>query len=169
MLVRGIEDEVLPTCQRHGIGVITWAPLAGGWLSGRIRDEDSDPGSRTASRLRNADLDSPALLRKLDAVDRLTVLARDEGLELARMALAWATEHPVVSSVLIGPRREDQLTSMLDAVDLKLDPAILDAIDAIVEPGTNLMHDDGGRDWLYGRPVLRDVADRRQPRSKISD
>jgi aryl-alcohol dehydrogenase-like predicted oxidoreductase len=165
ILVRGIEADVLPSCRRHRIGVITWSPLAGGWLSGRIRDADEDPASRTAARLKNADLGDATLQRKLDAVDRLSALARDAGMTLPTLALAWAAEHPAVSSVLIGPRREDQLTSLLDAADVHLDLATLDAIDAIVAPGVNLAQDDAGRDWLYGRPVRRSPADRRRPRN----
>jgi aryl-alcohol dehydrogenase-like predicted oxidoreductase len=169
ILVRGIEDDVLPACHRHRMGVITWSPLAGGWLSGRIRETDDDLGSRTAARLRNADLNDRNLQRKLDAVDRLSTLSADVGMSLPTLALAWTAEHPAVSSVLIGPRREDQLTGLLDAADVQLDVSCLDAIDAIVAPGVDLVHDDGGRDWLYGQPVHRSPADRRHPRASELD
>lgn len=164
ILVRGIEEDVLPACHRHRMGVLTWSPLAGGWLSGRIRAIDKDPASRTAARLRNADLSDLALQRKLYAVDRLSALADEAGMSLPTLALAWAAEHPVVSSVLIGPRREDQLSGLLGAADVQLDAGCLDAIDAIVPPGVDLVHDDAGRDWLYGRPVSRDPATRRRSR-----
>ena len=168
ILVRGIEDDVLPASQRHRMGVITWAPLAGGWLSGRIRETSEDRGSRTAARLKNADLADAGLQRKLNAVDRLSALASDAGMSLPTLAVAWAAEHPAVSSVLVGPRREDQLTSLLEAADVQLDPSHLDAIDAIVPPCVDLVHDDAGRDWLYGLPVRPDPALRRRPHTSDS-
>lgn len=161
MLVRGIEGDVLPACRRHRMGVITWSPLAGGWLSGRVRDESSDRSSRTASRLRLADPESPAVRRKLTAVDGLSDVAARAGLSLPTLAVAWATQHPAVTSVLLGPRSEAQLTSLIAAADVELDTATLDAIDDVVAPGVDVDPVDAGRHWLYGRPVHPDARERR--------
>jgi len=142
ILCRHIEREVLPVCQRHGIGVLTWSPLSGGWLTGKYRAAGAAPeGSRAATNPEHFDGDNHA---KAAAVDRLRSVAEQAGLPLAHLALAWAAEHPVVSSVLIGPRTDEQLIDLLEAIDVKLDTDTLDAIDEIVAPGTNLNPADAG-------------------------
>ncbi len=145
LLVRGIEFDVLPTCQRHGMGVIPWSPLAGGWLSGKWRKGGEAVTSKRAERLpRRYDLTIPANQRKLDAADALGALADEVGLPLPHLAIAFVLEHPAVSSAIIGPRTMDQLTSQLDAASITLDRAVLDRIDEIVPPGTNFSLDDAG-------------------------
>src|SRR4029077_13103677 len=80
ILVRGIEADVLPTCQRYGMGVIPWSPLGGGWLSGKWRKGNDDLRSRRARRIPDRyDLTKPENQRKLDAADALAVLADDAG------------------------------------------------------------------------------------------
>src|SRR5919202_2535897 len=95
MLVRGIENDVLPTCRRHGMGVIPWSPLAGGWLSGRWRKGAEPPTSTRAERLpQRYDLSLPGNQRKLDAADALGALADEAGMSLVELALAWGIRHP---------------------------------------------------------------------------
>ena len=142
ILCRHIERDVLPACQRHGIGVIAWSPLSGGWLTGKYRAAgDAPEGSRAATNPEHFDGDNEA---KAAAVDRLRGVADQAGLPLVHLALAWATEHPAVSSVLLGPRTDEQLTELLGATDVKLDADTLDAIDAIVAPGTDVNPADAG-------------------------
>jgi aryl-alcohol dehydrogenase-like predicted oxidoreductase len=160
ILVRGIEGDVLTTCQRHGMGVIPWSPLAGGWLSGRWRLGAEDPGSRRAARIPDRyDLSKPENQRKLEAADALAVLADDSGMSLVHMAIAWVIRNPAVTSAIIGPRTMEQLTSQLDAADLKLDREVLDKIDEIVPPGTNFTWADAG----YSPPMVADAHKRRRP------
>ena len=145
MLVRGIEADVLPTCERYGMGVIPWSPLAGGWLSGRWRLGSPDASSRRASRVPDRyDLDKPENQRKLEAADALGALADDAGIPLVHLAIAWVINHPSVTSAIIGPRTMEQLTSQLPAVDVELEPDLLDAVDRIVPPGTNFSWADAG-------------------------
>src|SRR5437868_768367 len=76
MLIRAVENDVLPTCQRYGMGVIPWSPLAGGWLTGRWRKGQEPPESRRADRIpQRYDLSLPSNQRKLDAVEELAQLA----------------------------------------------------------------------------------------------
>src|SRR5919107_364368 len=83
ILVRGIEADVLPTCQRHGIGVIPWSPLAGGWLSGKYRKGQDTPSSTRAERLPGRyDLSLPGNQRKFEAADALGALADEVGIPL---------------------------------------------------------------------------------------
>ena len=146
ILVRGIEGAVLPVCLEYGMGVIPWSPLAGGWLSGRF-GHGRDNSSRRAERIpARYDLSVPGNQRKLDVVTELTAVADDAGLSLIELALAFVLEHPAATSAIIGPRTMEHLESQLPAADLRLEPAVLDRIDEIVPPGTNVNPSDGG--WV---------------------
>jgi aryl-alcohol dehydrogenase-like predicted oxidoreductase len=159
MLVRGVEAEVLPACRQYGMGVISWSPLAGGWLSGRWRKGQEPPQSTRAERLpQRYDLSLPANQRKLEAADALASLAEDAGTSLIHMALAFALNHPAVTAAIIGPRTMEQLESQLGAVDVRLDATLLDRIDEIVPPGTNFSLADAG----FTPPALADASLRRR-------
>jgi aryl-alcohol dehydrogenase-like predicted oxidoreductase len=159
MLVRGIETEVLPVCADYRMGVITWSPLAGGWLSGRWRKGQEAPESTRAERLpQRYDLSVPGNQEKLDAADGLAMLAEKAGISLVHMAIAFVIQHPAVTSAIIGPRTMEQLVSQLGAADLVLDDDLLDQIDDVVPPGTNLNASDNG--WLP--PSIVDPAQRRR-------
>jgi aryl-alcohol dehydrogenase-like predicted oxidoreductase len=161
MLVRGIEADVLPTCERYGMGVIPWSPLAGGWLSGLWRKNADTPTPTSAARKRLAaryDLTLPANQRKLDAADQLAQLADEAGIPLIQLAIAFVANHPAVTAPIIGPRTMEHLESQLPAADVVLDQALLDRIDEIVPPGTNFNPADGG--WAH--PALQPEARRRQ-------
>jgi aryl-alcohol dehydrogenase-like predicted oxidoreductase len=160
ILTRGIENEVLPVCQKYGIGVIPWSPLQGGWLSGRYRKDAEIAGPTSAARQRltsRYDLSLPENQRKLDAADALAQLADEAGLSLIEMALAFVANHPAVTSAIIGPRTMEQLESQLPAAGVTLTTEILDRIDAIVAPGTNLNPADAG----WASPALEPAARRR--------
>ncbi|HWG74901.1 MAG TPA: aldo/keto reductase [Acidimicrobiales bacterium] len=158
ILVRGIEADVLPVCERYGMGVIPWSPLASGWLTGRF-GTGKDNSSRRAERIPSRyDLSMPGNQAKLDAVDRLAEVADDAGITMVELALAFVLEHPAVSAAIIGPRTLDQLEGQLGAPDIRLDADVLDRIDGIVAPGTNLSADDAG--WTA--PALQDPASRRR-------
>ncbi len=142
ILARGAERAVLPTCRRHGMGVLTWSPLAGGWLTGKYRT-GIPADSRGATSPEHFDGENPA---KTDAVEALAEIADDAGVSLTHLALAWNVEHPAVTAALIGPRTMDQLDDLLGAADLRLDTDVLDAIDRVVAPGTDLNPADAGWD-----------------------
>jgi len=158
MLIRAVEADILPTCRRHGMGVIPWSPLAGGWLSGRWRKGQDAPDSARADRLPSRyDLSIPGNQAKLDAADQLAQLAEEAGMSLIHLALAFVIHHPAVTSAIIGPRTMEHLEGQLGAADVKLDPAILDRIDEIVPPGTNVNPADTG----WQNPDLEPAARRR--------
>jgi aryl-alcohol dehydrogenase-like predicted oxidoreductase len=158
ILVRGIEADVLPTCLEHGMGAIAWSPLAGGWLTGRWRKGAEAPTSRRAEMIpQRYDLSLPANQAKLEAADALAQLADEAGMSLIDMALAFVLDHPAITAAIIGPRTMEQLESQLGAADVQLDSALLDRIDEIVAPGTNLNPADAG--WT--NPALEPAARRR--------
>ncbi|GAA3130848.1 aryl-alcohol dehydrogenase-like predicted oxidoreductase [Kribbella aluminosa] len=138
LLQRGAEAEVLPVAEQYGLGVLTWSPLASGWLSGAVRAGQAVTTSRSAVMPERFDTTIPANAAKLEAVEQLAKLADQSGLTLIQLALAFITTHPAVTSALIGPRTLDHLNSQLAAADTTLTPDILDAIDTIVAPGTDL-------------------------------
>ncbi|MCU1484073.1 MAG: aldo/keto reductase [Actinomycetia bacterium] len=139
---RGIERAVLPTCRRYGMGVIVWSPLDGGWLSGRYRTAaDFDEGSRIvrlANRWGGFDPEAELNRRKLELVGHLATLADDAGIPMAHLATAWVLEHPDVTSAIIGPRTMPQLEDSLASAGLRIPTEILDAIDELVPPGTDV-------------------------------
>jgi aryl-alcohol dehydrogenase-like predicted oxidoreductase len=145
LLIRGIENDILPTARRHRMGVIPWSPLAGGWLSGRYRKNEDVPESRRAQMLPSRyDMSLPGNQRKLDAADALAKLAEEAGMSLIHMALAFVIRHPAVTAAIIGPRTMDHLESQLGAADVELSDDVLDKIDEIVPPGVNVNPADTG-------------------------
>jgi aryl-alcohol dehydrogenase-like predicted oxidoreductase len=157
LLVRGIELDVLPTAQRHDMGILTYSPLSGGWLSGNW-SADSSPTSPARQRLvARFDMSLPENQRKLETVEHLATVADDAGLTMIELAIAFVVNHPAVTSAIVGPRTMEQLDSQLPAADVVLDAAVLDRIDEIVKPGVNL----NPADTSYGEQVLQPHLRRR--------
>ncbi len=159
ILVRGIERDVLPVVQRYRMGVLSWSPLAGGWLSGRFGEGRENTSRRSERVPGRYDLSLPANRDKLERVTALSSLAGDAGISVVDLALAFVLEHPAVTSAIIGPRTMDQLESQLGAPAVQLDDGVLDRIDEIVPPGTNVNSEDAG--W-----APRDLADSRLRRRR---
>ena len=163
LLVRAIEYDVLPTCLRHGIGVLTYSPLAGGWLSGRYRKGQEITGPGSAARAQRFpgvyDSANPANATKLDAADALGTLADEAGMTLIQMAIAFATHHPAVTSAIIGPRTMEHLDTYLAADGIDLSSDLLDRIDQIVPPGVTINVADNM--WNIGTTALSAASRRR--------
>src|SRR5438874_6940583 len=127
------------------MGVIPWSPLAGGWLTGRYRRGEAVPTSGRARRVpQRFDFSLPENQRKLDLVEDLLKVAADAGLSLTHLAHAFVLEHPAVTAAIIGPRTMEQLTDVLAGADVRLTNEVLDAIDKVVPPGTNVNPADSG-------------------------
>ncbi len=146
LFARGIEAAVLPTCERYGMGVIPWSPLAGGWLTGKYRKGDTNPPDSQRARLRpdRFDFSLPENQQKLDLVDQLAKVAADAGLSMTHMAMAFVVAHPGVTAAIIGPRTMDQLTDVLAGASVQLDDDTLDRLDEIVPPGSTVNAADAG-------------------------
>jgi aryl-alcohol dehydrogenase-like predicted oxidoreductase len=166
ILVRGVETDVLPVCQRHRIAVLPWSPLAGGWLSGRYRKGQELPTTHRATRVPGRyDLSEPGNAAKLEAAEQLALLAEEAGISLIHLALAFTLQHPAVTAPIIGPRTMEQLESQLGATEVHLTGDILDAIDRIVPPGTTLNEPDAGYvpPSIAHRSLRRTVPGQRHP------
>src|SRR4051794_7277274 len=126
ILVRGIEEDVLPTTQRYGMGTLTYSPLSGGWLSGKWRKDAAAAPASSARPSARFDMSSPANQRKLDVVEELAQLAEAKGLTLIEMAIAFAITPPGVTAAIVGPRTMEQLESYVPAADIRLSTEVLD-------------------------------------------
>jgi aryl-alcohol dehydrogenase-like predicted oxidoreductase len=156
ILTRAIEHDVLPTCQRYGIGVIAYSPLAGGWLSGRYRKDDASAGPTSSARPpARFDMTDPANQRKLDAVEQLAALAEQTGITLIELAIAFVLRHPAITAAIIGPRTIEHLQSQLTATEIVLSEEVLDRIDEINPPGVTINPADNGWTQPALEPTLR--------------
>jgi aryl-alcohol dehydrogenase-like predicted oxidoreductase len=153
ILNRGIEREVLPAAERYGMGVLVWGPLGQGMLTGRARR------GRETDLVRGTRFKAIHDEQRLDAVELLLSLAEDEGLRLTHLAMAFAIAHPNVTSALIGPRTGEQLDDLLAGLDARLSDELLDRIDEIVPPGTDV----GTLDQAFVPAPLQHAALRRRP------
>ena len=159
IFARGIERDVLPVAERLGLGVLVWAPLNGGWLSGKYRRGTEPPvGSRAEREREHFDWGKPAAARKLELVESLGALAGEVGCPLAHLAVSFTLAHRAVTSAIVGPRTSEQLKDLLGAESLVLDDSVLDRIDELVPPGTNLNPANAG----YDPPSLVDPGLRRR-------
>ncbi len=130
MLHRGWEADVFPLCAREGIGQIVWSPLGQGVLTGKYRPGEPPPaGSRAASAKMGGFLRDRMDGATLAAVQRLSPIARELGLTLAQLALAWVLRRPEVSSAIVGATRPEQLEENVRASGVKLRADVLKRID----------------------------------------
>lgn len=156
IFTRKLEGAVLPTAQRYGMGVLTYSPLNGGWLSGRTELKGSH---RAAGRPSMYDSENPALKPKVEALSRLIALTEEVGVSLPHLALAFVRAHSAVSSVIVGPRTMEQLDGLLQGSDFELTDEILDRIDEIVPPGTDMNPADN---YAADHPALANKRLRRR-------
>jgi aryl-alcohol dehydrogenase-like predicted oxidoreductase len=153
ILSRGIEREVLPVAERYGMGTIVWSPLAQGMLTGRVR-KGQQTDLRRVHRFSHISDE-----RRIDAVERLIPVADEAGLKLTHLAMAFAIAHPGVTSAIIGPRTMEQLDDLLAGAEVLLPDDVLDKIDEIVPPGTDI----GRLDMAYDPPAIQQATLRRRP------
>jgi aryl-alcohol dehydrogenase-like predicted oxidoreductase len=153
ILNRAIETEVLPVAQRFGMGTLVWSPLAMGLLTGRVRKGQQTDLRRTDFFKHMTDE------RRIDTVEQIIPVAERAGIKLTHLAMAFAIAHPGVTSAIIGPRTMEQLDDLIAGVDVALSDEILDEIDAIVPPGTDV----GRLDMAYNPPAIQNEWLRRRP------
>ncbi|GAA3427372.1 aldo/keto reductase [Streptosporangium nondiastaticum] len=154
LLNRGIEREVLPVCERYGMGTLVWSPLGMGLLTGRYREDRKAPANRMAWVPRHMTDE-----RTHDTVERLALLAEEAGIPLTHMAMAFAVAHPGVTAAIIGPRTMEQLDDLLAGAGTVLGDDILDRIDEIVPAGSDV----GLLDVSYDPPAVTRAGLRRRP------
>jgi aryl-alcohol dehydrogenase-like predicted oxidoreductase len=130
LLHRSIEESVLPYAEANDIGVLVYGPLAHGILSGALHaDTEFAPGDWRAS---SPDFRGEAYRRNLSAVAELAQLARDLGITLSQLAVAWTLANPAVDVAIVGTRNPAHVDQALAAADVTLEPAVLERIEAIM-------------------------------------
>ncbi|HXA59227.1 MAG TPA: aldo/keto reductase, partial [Streptosporangiaceae bacterium] len=159
ILNRGIEREVLPVAQEFGMGTLVWSPLGGGLLTGRYRKGEQAATHRSRYGFQHLKDD-----QRLDVVEQLIPLADEVGLPLTHLAMAFVLTHPGVTSALIGPRTMEQLDDLLAGVEAAVGDDVLDQIDKIVPPGTDV----GTLDMAYQPPAVLVSTLRRRPHGERS-
>jgi aryl-alcohol dehydrogenase-like predicted oxidoreductase len=130
LLVRDLEREHIPVCRQFGIGVLPWAPLAAGFLSGKYhRDQTPTSGTRLekwTDRFKSHDND-----RGWNTLDLVRAIAKEKDTSPSAVALAWLLAKPTVSSVIFGARSVEQVDDNLKAADLKLSAADVQKLDEV--------------------------------------
>ena len=154
ILNRSIEREVLPICEKYGMGALVWSPLAKGMLTGRYRKGQALPESLRVKVFPKQMSDE----RNLEAVERLIPIAEGAGMSLTHLAIAFVMAHPGVTSAILGPRTMQQLDDLLAGAGTALNDEILDKIDEVVPPGT----DAGPMGALYIPQALTQASLRRR-------
>jgi aryl-alcohol dehydrogenase-like predicted oxidoreductase len=135
LIWRVIEAEVVPLCQREGIGQIIWSPIAQGVLTGKYLPGAEPPaGSRATDRQGSRFISDLLTDDLLTAVQRLRPVADEAGLTLSQLAVAWTLQNPAVSAAIIGATRPEHVHENVKASGVKLDAAVLAKIDEIMGP-----------------------------------
>ncbi len=152
LLDRRIENELVPMCERHGLGLITWSPLAMGMLAGRYASADVPPSdSRIA--LRGGIYAERVTQRGVEVGNQFAVLAREHGHEPAQLAVTWVKEQPGITAAIIGPRTVAQLQSLLPVVEMSLSEEMRVACDELVAPGSVVASFFNSAPWMKWKIV----------------
>lgn len=162
ILNRQIEREVLPVCERYGMGVMAWSPLSKGLLTGKHLLGRPPVDSLRAKYLPKVMSDENSL-RLIE--EQLIPLAKSAGMSLTHMSLAFVISHPALTSAILGPRTPEQLDDLLAAMNVTLSDEILDQIDKIAPPGLDIAPLDVSG---YTPPSILNVSSRRRSLSERS-
>jgi aryl-alcohol dehydrogenase-like predicted oxidoreductase len=148
LLDRRIENELVPLCQKYGLGIIPWSPLAMGMLSGRYPKDASFPVDSRAAQNPQGIYAARISRRGARAGWQVLDLAREYGLTASQLALVWIKDQPGITCPIIGPRNLDQLTEMLAIADTRADERLRTAFDALVPPGMAVANFHNTSGWM---------------------
>jgi aryl-alcohol dehydrogenase-like predicted oxidoreductase len=135
LLRRDVERTVLPWCQAHGVGVITYSPMLSGLLSGRMTRERIAALPADDWRRSSPNFQEPALSRNLEAADLLAAIGRRHGRSAGEGAIAWVLRHPAVTGAIVGARSPEQVDGVVSAATLQLDDDDVARIERFLESG----------------------------------
>ena len=147
LLDRRIENELVPMCQVHGLGILPWSPLAMGILAGRYADA-SDYPEKSRAQLRGGIYAERVTARGIEVGNEFVKLAEEAGISAAQLAVLWVKDQPGVSAPLIGPRTLEQLEHFLPVLEMKLDDAVREACDQLVPPGSAAANFHNSAPWM---------------------
>ncbi len=138
MLDRTVEREVIPAARSFGLAILPWGPLCGGLLTGKYQRDQGDPDGRWQAGKDNFSREATPLA--WDVIDLLRAMASEKGCSVSQLALAWCGAQPGVTAPIIGPRTFAQVADNLGAVNVRLEPADFERIDALVPPRSVAVH-----------------------------
>lgn len=144
---RRIENELVPLCERYGIGLLPWSPLGGGILANRYADGVPEDSRAT----RRPQLLQRVTPRAVDVAKQLAGLAAQRGLTVTQLALLWCKDQPGVTAPIIGPRTIEQLDDALPVLSMTLDDETRAACDELVPPGTAVADFHNTAPWMRAR------------------
>jgi aryl-alcohol dehydrogenase-like predicted oxidoreductase len=147
LLDRRIENELVPLAQKHGLGLITWAPMAMGVLAGRYTSSTEFPENSRAA-LRGGFYADRVTKRGIEVGIKFTKLAEEIGLTPAQLSVLWTRDQPGITAPLIGPRTVAQMKDLLPVIDMKLGDEMREACDALVPPGSVVANFHNTADWM---------------------
>ncbi len=147
LLDRRIENELVPLCQKHGLGLIAWAPMAMGVLAGRYSSADTFPENSRAA-LRGGFYADRVTKKGIEVGIKFNEIALANGITPAQLAILWVRDQPGITAPLIGPRTVQQLENLLPVIDMKLDDDTRTACDALVPPGSVVADFHNTADWM---------------------
>jgi aryl-alcohol dehydrogenase-like predicted oxidoreductase len=150
LLDRRVENELVPMALHYGPGLLPWSPLAMGVLAGRYADDDIRPEDSRATR-RGGIYAERVSQGAVEAGNRFVRLARDAGLDAARLAVAWLMNQPAVTAPIIGPRTVDQLDHLLPVTEMTVSAEISAACDEICPPGSAVANFHNSAPWMKMR------------------
>lgn len=153
LLDRRIENELVPMCQAHGLGLLTWSPLAQGVLAGRYASASQlPPDSRGA--LRGGIYAERITAAGIAVGERLAALAKAHGISPAQLATLWVKDQPGITAPIIGPRTLEHLEHLLPVLDMRLSVELAEACDRLVAPGGAVASFFNSADWMKQRVLL---------------
>lgn len=147
LLDRRIENELIPMCQRHGIGIITWAPLAMGVLAGRYTGDKKYPKDSRAA-YRGGFYKDRVTARGIEAAKEFAKIAKKAGISPVQLAVLWCKDQPGITAPLIGPRTMEQLEELLPVAAMKLDDEIRAACEQLVPQGSVVANFHNTAFWM---------------------
>lgn len=150
LLDRRIENELVPLCQKYGLAILPWSPLAGGILAGRYNVDTGIPENSRATRMGRMFTDRITDQAKLVAAE-IAVMAQARGLTASQLGLLWVKDQPGVTAPIIGPRTLGHLEDALVVLEKSLDEADRPLFDAQVHPGNAVADFFNSNDWMKAR------------------
>ncbi len=154
LLDRRIENELVPLCQKYGIALLPWSPLAGGILAGRYNANGAAAGhfpEGSRAQRSGAMFQDRVTERALSAAQRLSEMAQERGLTASQFALLWCKDQPGITAPIIGPRTMSHLEDALGIADMKFDDADRAVFDELVHPGTAVADFHNSNEWMRAR------------------
>ena len=153
LLDRRVENELIPLCQKYGLAILPWSPLAMGVLAGRYPQAGKYPEGSRAQRWDEKMGEARVTPRGIEVGEAVSQMARERGLTASQLSLLWIKDQPGVTAPIIGPRTLAHLEDALVILEKNLDEADRPLFDALVHPGNAVSDFHNSNEWMKARIV----------------